>query len=173
LKSLCVGVGHPEEPLPDVRRPDARSAQIGGPDGISQRLQVSVYSGEPLASKAARNLLSKDDCRLALADEFVPRGPEMPLVPRASPLAGSTERLAGAASRPDLPVLGPAREPEREGPSPDPGEEVTLCEALDLRRADGPDVLRADLAIGYHPLTDQVPEPLRGVGLVLVIPVQL
>jgi hypothetical protein len=39
--------GHPEEPLADVRRADARSAQIGGPDGIAQAFQVSAYSGEP------------------------------------------------------------------------------------------------------------------------------
>lgn len=57
----AMGVGHPPQALPDVRRTDARSAQIGGPDGISQRFQVSPYSGEPFASKARRNLLSKDD----------------------------------------------------------------------------------------------------------------
>lgn len=48
--SFCgpaFGVGHPPQSLPDVRRPDARSAQIGGPDAISQCFQVSAYSGEP------------------------------------------------------------------------------------------------------------------------------
>jgi hypothetical protein len=45
--------------LPDVRRSDARSAQIGGPDGISHSLQVSAYSGEPFTSIVARNLFSK------------------------------------------------------------------------------------------------------------------
>jgi hypothetical protein len=36
--SFCgpaFAVGHPEQPLSDVRRADARSAQIGGPDCIS------------------------------------------------------------------------------------------------------------------------------------------
>jgi hypothetical protein len=37
----------PPDPLPDVRRADARSAQIGGPDIISHRFQVSSYTGEP------------------------------------------------------------------------------------------------------------------------------
>ena len=45
------GVGHPEQALSDVRRAEARSAQIGGPDGISQCFQVSAYSGEPFTSK--------------------------------------------------------------------------------------------------------------------------
>ena len=60
----AIGVGHPDasppESLPDVRRADARSAQIGGPDSISQRFQVKPYSGEPRPARTACNLLSKD-----------------------------------------------------------------------------------------------------------------
>ena len=64
---ICVrGVGHPPKPLPDVRRARARSRQIGGPDGISQCFQISTYSGEPFTSKLARNLFSKDCCRMVL-----------------------------------------------------------------------------------------------------------
>jgi hypothetical protein len=48
--ALASGVGHPEKALSDVRRPRARSAQIGGPDCISHTFQVSTYSGEPFAS---------------------------------------------------------------------------------------------------------------------------
>jgi hypothetical protein len=62
--SSCRGVGQPfsDEPeaLPDVRGVDARSAQIGGPDGISQRFQVKAYSVEPRPSVSTRNLFSKD-----------------------------------------------------------------------------------------------------------------
>jgi len=57
---LHFGVGYPEQPLPDVRRADARSAQIGGPNPIAHRFQVSTYSGEPFTSSRARNLLSSD-----------------------------------------------------------------------------------------------------------------
>lgn len=70
----ATGVGQPcapVEPLADVRRTDARSAQIGGPDDIAQRFQVSAYSGEPVESSASRNLLSKHDWRAALCDEPV------------------------------------------------------------------------------------------------------
>jgi hypothetical protein len=66
--------------LADVRRPDARSAQIGCPEGISQCFQVSLYSGEPRPSKFARNLLSKDNWRAALVNEAPELGPEVSLI---------------------------------------------------------------------------------------------
>ena len=72
-RSLC----DPEESLPDVRRADARSAQIGSRHGISQYFQVSEYSGEPFTSSLARNLFAKDDWRSALADEPSHLGPEV------------------------------------------------------------------------------------------------
>jgi hypothetical protein len=50
IESRVLGVGHPEQPLADVRRADARSRKISSPDGVALRLQVSVYSGEPAVS---------------------------------------------------------------------------------------------------------------------------
>tara|TARA_Y100000310_G_scaffold253379_1_gene260231 strand:- start:541 stop:834 length:294 start_codon:yes stop_codon:yes gene_type:complete len=73
--SVSVGVAHPPQPLPDVRRADARSAEIGGPDFISQHFQVRPYSGEPFTSKLRCNLLSNDDWRSALGDEPAKSGP--------------------------------------------------------------------------------------------------
>jgi len=60
---LACGVGHadPVEPLPDVRRADARCAQIGSRPGIAHSFQVSEHSGEPFTPSAARNLFAKDD----------------------------------------------------------------------------------------------------------------
>ena len=58
-----LGVGHPEQSLSDMRRADARSAQIEGPHGVSHVFQVSAYSGEPNAAILARNLFSKDRWR--------------------------------------------------------------------------------------------------------------
>jgi hypothetical protein len=55
------GVGHPEQSLSDMRRRDARSAQIGARDGIAHSFQVSKYSGEPFKSSASANLLSKQN----------------------------------------------------------------------------------------------------------------
>jgi hypothetical protein len=62
---FAIGVGHPDEPesLSDVRRPDARSAQISRPDGVARCFQVSLYKVEPIEAVLARNLLSKDDWR--------------------------------------------------------------------------------------------------------------
>ena len=75
LGSDACGVGHPVEPLSDVRRADARSAQIGCCAGVTRSFQVSAYKVEPREAVFAGNLLAKDDWRAALADEPVERGP--------------------------------------------------------------------------------------------------
>ena len=65
-----VGVGHEEQSLSDVRRTDARSAEIDSPDGVVRCFQVSVNKVEPTEAVLARNLFSKHRCRLALPDEL-------------------------------------------------------------------------------------------------------
>jgi len=79
-----------------MRRTDARSAQIGGPDSISHSFQVRTYSGEPYAAILCRNLFAKDDWRLALGDEPPKSGPQMALVIGPFSLPRDAERLAGA-----------------------------------------------------------------------------
>jgi hypothetical protein len=71
-----------------VRGADARSAQIGGPDSISQCFQVSAYSVEPRPASRCRNLLSKHDWRVKLRDEAVHLWPEVPVIIGAKLLAG-------------------------------------------------------------------------------------
>jgi hypothetical protein len=105
-------------------RSDARSRQIGGPDGIAKSFQVSSYSIEPRDAIAARNLFAKDRCRRALADEPPKLGPQVPLVGFAFPLAGFAERLARTRSGPDFPIVGPSGEPQGEFPSSDSCEKV-------------------------------------------------
>ena len=61
LLSVLVGVGHEPQPLPDVRRPDARSAQISRPDGVTRTFQVIRNKVKPLKGSLACNFLSKDD----------------------------------------------------------------------------------------------------------------
>jgi len=121
--SSC-GVGHPEQPFPLVRCADAASRQIGTPAGISCSFQVRSNSGKPLASKFARNLLSKDRWRSALGDESVKSGPEVSFVGMAFPLSSARKRLTGARSCPAGSV--PFGELECVWPSADPGEEVAL-----------------------------------------------
>ena len=44
---VLLGVGHPVQPLPDVRRTEARSAGINRPAGVTRTFQVSLYKVEP------------------------------------------------------------------------------------------------------------------------------
>ena len=90
LWSRVVGVGHGDEveALPDVRCADASSAQIGRPDGVACAFQVSRYSVEPRPASRSRNLLAKEDCRAALADELEQDGPEVAVVVEAALLSG-------------------------------------------------------------------------------------
>ena len=108
------GVGHPEQPLPSVRRSDARSTQIGSPDFIAHSFQVSSYSSEPFTSKLARNLLSKRDCRLSVSNKLFEYWPEVALVCFATLLPGLTEWLAGTGAGPDRLVVWPSGKSQSE-----------------------------------------------------------
>jgi hypothetical protein len=112
--------------LPDVRCADARSAKIGSPDGVTRCFKVSAYKVEPSKTILARNLLPKDDWRLALTDEVVECGPQVPLVSKPAAFACRGERLARTGSGPHRTALGPSRETEGERPASDPGEEMAL-----------------------------------------------
>jgi hypothetical protein len=155
---LTVGVGHGDEvePLSDVRCPDASSAQIGRPDGVACGFQVSRYSVEPRPAVAARNLLSKEDCRAALADELGDDGPEVAVVVNAATLAGRRERLAGTACGPDGAIVGPAGEAQSVGPSADAGEEVDLRQSSKVSCSNVADRSLIDGPIGDVTRRDQV-----------------
>lgn len=140
--SCWHGVGQPlsDEPqsLSDVRRTDARSAQICRPNGVARCFHVRLYSVEPSEAVLARNLLSKDDWRMALADEPMKLGPEVTLVVEPLAFARCTERLARAGASPDGSVVRPSGETEGVGPDADPGEEVALGVALEVARSHVP-----------------------------------
>jgi hypothetical protein len=76
---MLAGLGHTPskevEPLPDMRCADARSRDIGRPDGVANPFQVRRNKVKPSDLKRPRNLLAKDDWRAALLDEPVPGGP--------------------------------------------------------------------------------------------------
>jgi hypothetical protein len=160
--SLADGVSHPavgsgqdgpeEEPLADVRGARARSAQIGGPDGIAQSFQVSAYTGEPPSPSRARNLLSKDDWRAALGDEPKELWPKMSMVSFPQALAGGAEGLAGAGARPDGEVGGESGEAQGLGPASDPGKEVALGEASKVICLHLQDAAVVDGGLGDQPL---------------------
>jgi hypothetical protein len=162
-------VGHEEQPLPNVRSAEARSAQIGRPDGVSLRFQVSANSVEPLKASAIRNLLSKDRCRSSLADETEPGGPQVALVLGSSPLPGARNGLAGAGASPDRKLVWNPGKPERAGPCSDASEEVGLLESSEVgwAKVDHTPFVhgaRRDVAAG-----DQVSQPGCGVAVEFVV----
>jgi hypothetical protein len=167
--SDAFGLGHPPDSLTDVRRIDARSAQIGGPEPIGQCFQVSAYSGAPRPAKRARNLLSSDDCRAALLDESSKMGPEVTGVSIRAPASCHAEGLAGAASRPERSVVGPSSQSSCEGPPSDSSEEVGLGVSLHVIRLHLLDAALVHVARRNVPGVDQVPKPLRCIGVDLVV----
>jgi hypothetical protein len=142
-----------------VRRPDARSAQIGGPDRISHAFQVSSYSGEPFTSKRACNLLAKDCCRSALGDKASQLGPQVALVCFSALTTGDTERLARATSGPNWNVSWPTGELQGVSPSSDSGEEVALGVSSEVSGLNVTDTSGVDMAVGDQFCANQLAQP--------------
>jgi len=134
--SELVVVGHPVEPVSDVRSADARSRKRDRPEGVTQGFQVILYEIGPAIGSLARNLLSKQDWRAALADEVLPRRPEVPLVIEPSAFTCLAVRLARATSCPDASSIVPSGSSKSVGPHADAGEEVALGVALNFIRRD-------------------------------------
>jgi hypothetical protein len=121
---LLSGVGHEVKPLSNVWCSDARSAQIGRPNGVILIFQVSRNKIEPLEAVRAGNLFAKNDWRVPLFDKSKPIRPQMAFVGEAPPLACGTERLTGARSSPHGEAFGPARKSKGVRPSSDTCEEM-------------------------------------------------
>jgi len=86
-----------------------------------------VYKVDPRPSSLARNLLSKNNWRLALLDEPLKRWPKVPLIIKPCAFACRAERLAWAASSPHLAIIWPSGVSERVAPHSDSCKEVALC----------------------------------------------
>ena len=167
--SAASGVGHPESAISDVRAAEARSRKRDKPVGVAHCFHVSLYKIEPWADAAARNLLSKDDCRLALLDEVEEGGPQVPLVSKPFSFACRAERLARARSGPDRTIVGPPGAAQSLRPHSNSGEEVALSKSSKLIWSnifDAPFIHDAgrDVASG-----DQFAEPSRSEWVDLVV----
>jgi hypothetical protein len=160
---------NPPEPLSDVRRPDARSAQINRPAGVARSFQVSVYKVEPTEAVLARNLLAKDDWRAALADEVEEGRPEVPLVSEPCAFACRAERLARATACPDRAVIGPSGAAQGVGPDANACEEVALSKPGKVSWNDILDAPLVHLARRDVPAADQFAQPRRRLGVDLVV----
>jgi hypothetical protein len=121
--------------LTDVRRTDARSAQIDRPAGVTRSFQVSLYKVEPSEAVAACNLLAKYRDRLALINEVEPCWPQMPLVNKPNSFACRAERLAGARACPNWAIVMPPSAAQGVAPNPDAGEEMTLSVSAQVARS--------------------------------------
>jgi hypothetical protein len=160
------------QPLADHWRADARSAQIGSPDGISHSFQVSSYSSEPFTSIRARNLFSKDDWRLALRDERVKSGPHVSFVGMAFSLSSARKRLTRTGACPDTFVTGPSGEAQGERPSSDCGEEMALGIAGEFIWLYIHDTAFVHFAERYLAGLDEFPQPCGGMWIVFIVVVQ-
>ncbi len=169
--SFACGVGHPEEALPDVERADARSAQIGGPDGISFSFQISAYTGEPFKSILARNLFSKDCWRPALGDEAVKSGPEVSLIGMARSASRARKRLTWTAGSPDFSIVGPLRELEGVGPAANAGEKMALPKRSQFLGIDFDDAAGINGALWQMPCRNEIAQPFRHIAVVVVVEV--
>jgi hypothetical protein len=152
-----------------VRRADARSAQIGGPDSISHRFQVSAYSGEPSSPSLARNLLSKDNWRTALRDEAVELGPQVALVFISASLPSDGERLARTTAGPNRLIIRPSRKAQGVTPSTNAREEVTLCEPGKVAWLDIEDASFINVSISDQSCLNEFSQPCTNFLVVIVV----
>ena len=173
LWSRVVGVGQPfrcpVEPLADVGRAEARSAEIDSPAGVTRSFQVSLYKVEPVEAVLARNLLAKDDRRAALLDEEMPCRPEVPLVSKPLSLACRAERLARETGGPDGSIVGPSGIAEGVGPDADSGAEMDLGEGSNVIWCHVPQVALVDFAVGDQSALDEFTQPRCGFRIKLRI----
>ena len=167
--SLALGVGHPVQPLSDVRCAEARSAGIDRPEGVVRSFQVSRHKVEPSEAVLACNLFAKDDARSALRDEAEERGPEVAGIRRTAALPGCGERLTWAAPGPDRAVIRPASKPKGVGPDADASEKMALGELGKIGRFNILDAPGIHGSGGDEPLFHKLPQPRGGKGVDLVV----
>jgi hypothetical protein len=127
--ALASGVGTDAsevESLSDVRAARAVCSKYDLPKGVRRRFHVSLNKVDPAISNRIISLFSKDNCRAALVDEFVPIRPEVTRVIKPASFARRREGRAGAASSPDWSVVSPSGISESERPESSASEEVKL-----------------------------------------------
>jgi len=164
------GLGHEVKPLPDIRPADTARSKYDLPNGVRLRFQVSLNKVEPAVSNAVISLFSKDCCRAALSDEFLPIRPEVARVIKPLAFARCRETGAGAASGPDEPVVWPAGVPEGERPESAAGEEVALGVSQKLVWFDIFDAPLVDHPIRNSPGLDRFADDLGFERVGLVVP---
>jgi hypothetical protein len=167
--STARGVGHPIKSVSDVRRTDARRRERDRPEGVTHGFQVSVYKVDPRVAVFACNLLSKDDCRLALFDEVVEGWPQVPLVIKPSAFACRAERLARTGTSPNGSVVAPSGRSQGMAPNANTGKKVALGETAQVAWVDIFNTPFVNIAGRDVPGINQVAQPLGGSRVNLVV----
>ncbi|MCY1542796.1 hypothetical protein D9M68_785630 [compost metagenome] len=99
----------------------------------------------------------------------MPGWPEVPLVSKPKSFACLAERLARTGTGPNRSTIWPAGATKGEGPDTDPGEEMALGVGAQVIGVHVLDRSFVHVARRDVPGGDQVAEPLRGIGVVLVV----
>jgi hypothetical protein len=152
-----------------MRRARARSRETNRPEGVTFSFQVSLNKIEPSVLKRCFNLLAKNNCRTALADEAEPFRPQMAVVSNAFLITRRREGLAGARACPNRSVIGPSGKPERVRPDTDSCKEVALCITSEVVMMDIFDTPFVNLAICNMAGFDQIPQPLSGIRIYFIV----
>lgn len=180
-----------------MRRPNACRCNISGPNGVTNFFQRSSYSSEPYESIRSRNLLSKNDCRLAVADESVELGPEVSRIGIPSMFAVDADEVSSAdRARDRMRSTTPrarflfscarerwtwARAGENSTKVTDSGEancfdpacnsteEMCLVKSSNVICPHVEDAALVDFSIWDEFLSDEFGNPSAGVGIVFVV----
>jgi hypothetical protein len=132
IESSVFGVGHEVQPFSRVRCANARCCKYRLPNGVSFLFKVSLNKVEPAESNRVISLLSKDDWRLADADESEPIRPEVTSVIKPLAFACRREGRAGATSCPTRSIIRPSGESQGIRPNSDTCEEVALRKSFEV-----------------------------------------
>ena len=93
----------------------------------------------------------------------------MPLVSKPISFACRAERLTGARACPNALIVSPSRPPQSEGPYPDSGKEMTLRKSSNIVWSHIFNTPFVNNSGRDMPRFNQVSQPLRRVGINLVI----
>jgi hypothetical protein len=115
------------------------------------------------------NLLSHNNGCSNTLDEPIEVWPKMPFIIGASTLPRDRKGLTWATSCNENKLIWPSSKTGGMRPSSNPGEEVVLGEASEGVGVDVFDRYLVNISITNQSFLDEVPEPLGGVGIVLVI----
>lgn len=148
---------------------DTASWQYGRPAGVTLGFQPLINIVKPPVGNCACNLLSKDACRAALADEVEPDGEKVAFVFFTFLLAGGAERLARGATRPNRSVCGPSCKLQGKLPSGDSGEEVALCVVTDFIGFNFRYAAGIHVAVGYKAISHHLADHGGRFGIEFVV----